>query len=307
MRGDGEVQHDGFEYAWSFRSRNWRAEVGFLSAGGFVRRRRWVRLMARDEGKKIGEREGAGILAADAERAGKEVEGEREEAGMQEASREVAFGPQILHNNAGATRPPSVVPSIMDEDEEGRIRVWRGDDGDWQRCHAALRRPRRDGKKLELWKKWFGFAFEGEAPGSQPLPIADEYGDTESDAYRGKGKVKARQYEVSPSSSQDNSLDSETGEDGAEIPKEYIRQTIRLHGSDILHSFVYPDSRAQFLEILDAAGMLGDLKSSMGISDSTEVLDFWSYAHHLEPLDGVGEELPEEPDTKSTESGGDES
>lgn len=53
--------------------------------------------------------------------------------------------------------------------------------------------------------------------------------------------------------------------------------------------------------------MLGDLKSSMGISDSTEVLDFWSYAHHLEPLDGVGEELPEEPDTKSTKSGGDES
>lgn len=48
MRTDsGEVQHDGFEYNWMFRSHHWHAKVGKLSAGGWVRRRRWIRLMMR--------------------------------------------------------------------------------------------------------------------------------------------------------------------------------------------------------------------------------------------------------------------
>jgi hypothetical protein len=48
MRSDsGEVQHDGFEYNWRFRQNNWNSEVGTLSIGGWVRRRRWVRLMMR--------------------------------------------------------------------------------------------------------------------------------------------------------------------------------------------------------------------------------------------------------------------
>ena len=46
------VQHDGFEYNWVFRQRKWRAQVGFLSAGGWVRRRRWVRLMMRPSKNK---------------------------------------------------------------------------------------------------------------------------------------------------------------------------------------------------------------------------------------------------------------
>ena len=48
MRSDsGEIQYDGFEYNWFFRRHHWRAEVGPLSAGGWVRRRRWIRLMMR--------------------------------------------------------------------------------------------------------------------------------------------------------------------------------------------------------------------------------------------------------------------
>jgi hypothetical protein len=45
MRGEGEVDVEGWEYAWSFGSKNWKARTGFLNAGGWVRRRRWVRLM----------------------------------------------------------------------------------------------------------------------------------------------------------------------------------------------------------------------------------------------------------------------
>lgn len=52
MRSDsGEVQHDGFEYNWIFRTHHWHPQVGPLSAAGWVRRRRWVRLMMRP-GKK---------------------------------------------------------------------------------------------------------------------------------------------------------------------------------------------------------------------------------------------------------------
>ncbi|KDN50314.1 hypothetical protein RSAG8_01650, partial [Rhizoctonia solani AG-8 WAC10335] len=47
MRGDGEVQQDGYEYNWCFRSNGWRASIGSFNAGGWVRRRRWVRLMMR--------------------------------------------------------------------------------------------------------------------------------------------------------------------------------------------------------------------------------------------------------------------
>ncbi|KZO93559.1 hypothetical protein CALVIDRAFT_540016 [Calocera viscosa TUFC12733] len=44
MRGDGEVQEDGFEYNWWFRRKGWRPRIGFWSSGAYVRRRRWMRL-----------------------------------------------------------------------------------------------------------------------------------------------------------------------------------------------------------------------------------------------------------------------
>lgn len=44
---DDTVQHDGFEYNWFFRTRNWRQKAGHLNAGAWVRRRRWIRLMER--------------------------------------------------------------------------------------------------------------------------------------------------------------------------------------------------------------------------------------------------------------------
>ncbi|KAF9526470.1 hypothetical protein CPB83DRAFT_896134 [Crepidotus variabilis] len=39
---------DGFEYNWLFRSSHWRPAPGPGGAGGWVRRRRWVRLMVRE-------------------------------------------------------------------------------------------------------------------------------------------------------------------------------------------------------------------------------------------------------------------
>ncbi|THH16898.1 hypothetical protein EW146_g3828 [Bondarzewia mesenterica] len=119
MRDAGEVQYDGFEYNWFFRKHNWRAEVGTLSAGGWVRRRRWVRLMMRpakpvtDEG----------------------------------------------YDSEEASRPSSHPSSVREIDPDGAKRVqsvWKGDGGDWERCCSCMRQLLRDGKKLELWKEWLG-------------------------------------------------------------------------------------------------------------------------------------------------------
>jgi hypothetical protein len=36
--------------------------------------------------------------------------------------------------------------------------VWKGDsvEQDWTRCHKVMKYLGRDGRKLELWKKWLG-------------------------------------------------------------------------------------------------------------------------------------------------------
>ncbi|TFY69244.1 hypothetical protein EVJ58_g513, partial [Rhodofomes roseus] len=215
----------------------------------------------------------------DAERAEREGEAGGEVEGELPAM-------DMVQDVPGATRPPSVVESTESEDEKAEMQVWLGDDGDWERCRTALKRIGRDGRKLELWKRWFGFGFRSEKD-------EDEEDKEESDEDDvGKGKVRAEQREVSSSSSSlEKELEEDVGVHTIQPPREYIARVIRDHGSEILRTFVFPDSRAQFVEILDAADLLGELKAGMGVSDQAQVLDFWSYApttptsaHH----DGAG-------------------
>jgi hypothetical protein len=51
MRGAASVQQDGFEYNWRFSKRGWRYRSGFMGAGSWVRRRRWMRLMVQHGSK----------------------------------------------------------------------------------------------------------------------------------------------------------------------------------------------------------------------------------------------------------------
>ena len=145
--GSGEVQHDGFEYNWSFRKGRWRSEVGYLSMGGFVRRRRWVRLMVRPGQAR------RALLDSD-------------------QPSDVADASLIGHGHPswiagileGRTTTPSSalsiptrVSEIADDSPNTSIDdVWQGCDADqhWARCHALMKRLGRDGRKLELWKKW---------------------------------------------------------------------------------------------------------------------------------------------------------
>ncbi|CAL1695832.1 unnamed protein product [Somion occarium] len=128
MRGEGRTQYDGFEYNWYFRGKNWRSEVGFQNAGGWVRRRRWVRLMMRPA---------RGTLYKEAEEG--KFPGEYPEA-------EEGVG----------TRPPSVVMRIDVNENVDFDDVWHGDDEDWTRCRIVMKRLGRDSRLLELWAQWLG-------------------------------------------------------------------------------------------------------------------------------------------------------
>ncbi|KAG8916530.1 hypothetical protein FRC00_014722, partial [Tulasnella sp. 408] len=51
MDGNGDTCADGWQYNWAFRKKGWRPHPGNLSAGGWVRRRHWLRLMMRPADK----------------------------------------------------------------------------------------------------------------------------------------------------------------------------------------------------------------------------------------------------------------
>jgi hypothetical protein len=135
MSGNGRSQYDGFEYNWFFRQKHWSPLVGFMSTGGWVRRRRWVRLMMRP----------ARASTANASRNGTPA--------LRGISEELL---NLRHHESGATRPPSIAPvTDIGEEAEEEAQVWTGDPrGDWQRCHRALVRLDRDGRRLEIWQRW---------------------------------------------------------------------------------------------------------------------------------------------------------
>lgn len=178
MRADsGEVQHDGFEYNWMFRRTRWRAHVGSFNAGGWVRRRRWVRLMVRPakihaHTPKLGaDMEGASPISRTSSKATSDL--------VQRLNR-LSLGshfPPSLHTQG------TDVSSSNASDWAQQIHpdeVWMGDcAGDWQRCRELMRRVGRDGRKLELWKLWLGF-YHPENKATMDNEIEDE----------GKGKGK---------------------------------------------------------------------------------------------------------------------
>ncbi|KAG6336576.1 hypothetical protein ID866_2514 [Astraeus odoratus] len=127
----GEVQHDGFEYNWSFREKHWHAEVGPLSAGAWVRRRRWVRLMMRPA-KCTSDRSGSSTNSP---------------AQTTRTSPLTSTSSILLANSASDI--------ALDSLEREAYRVWQGDpDEHWHRCRRLLVRLGSDGRKLELWRLW---------------------------------------------------------------------------------------------------------------------------------------------------------
>lgn len=154
----GEVQHDGFEYNWVFRAHKWRARVGTLSAGGWVRRRRWVRLMMRPAKSKQ----------------------EGEMAHDQKSPASISGGYNKGHRHSiGSLLPPSISSDTGDSlDLEG---IWSSDDADlnWTKCRPLMKHVGRDGRKLEIWKTWLGQ--------NHSAPDSQEWTDR-------KGKARQKQW-----------------------------------------------------------------------------------------------------------------
>lgn len=277
MRGDGQVQYDGFEYSRSFRSRKWGPNPGFMSNRGLVRRRRWIRLMMRPAHRPHNDAESVfGIPGA------------------------LLALPHLSHDEEGATRPPSVILSVSDDDEKGAA-VWKGDEDDWDRCHTALRRLGRDGRKLELWASWLGIpesaslSRRGSRMPSLTQPRArGEPSELHETAPESEGLSTAS------SQTEADRLTADVGMDISQGSKEYIAAVVRTHvsvsrhpfhlhpadlsmqGPEILGSLVYPDSRAKLLCFFGQVGILEDLRAGLGASESARALDFWSYTQDME-------------------------
>ncbi|KAG6899935.1 hypothetical protein C0993_005135 [Termitomyces sp. T159_Od127] len=105
----------------------------------------------------------------------------------------------------------------------------------WQKCCSLMKDLGRDGRKLELWKKWLDEMKQGK------LTNVELAGGITSDA-----------------------ADVSTVKKSATRAEEYIIQILRLHGDRLLHSFIYPESRATFVDMLREAGLLHVLEETTG-------------------------------------------
>jgi len=147
----------------------------------------------------------------------------------------------------------------LDEMDSVAREVWKGDDQDWVRLHRCLKRLGRDGRKIEAWRKWLGVS---------PEKIANN------------SRIKQWSEDEAPLPSEialRNLLrDPEKG-----IVLQHISPVLQEHGDSILQSFVFPDTRAQFLELLNIVGLLEALLMSLPPSGYHAVVDFWSYVSDL--------------------------
>ena len=150
MRSDtGQVQHDGFEYNWIFRRHNWKSHVGPMNIAGYVRRRRWIRLMVRPAINRPHKSEiGTPISSASS------------------TPLPLSLTPRAFRHSLSSSTPPSLMTGLTDLTAHSSIygyvdpnEVWSGTnpDEDWERCRRLMKHFGRDGRKLELWRLWLGF------------------------------------------------------------------------------------------------------------------------------------------------------
>ncbi|KAG8744418.1 hypothetical protein FRC10_010196 [Ceratobasidium sp. 414] len=250
MRGDGEVQQDGYEYNWYFRSKGWSASIGSFNAGGWVRRRRWVRLMMRP-------------------------------ANMSTLSTFPSSGNTPTTPSSSGIPDPSSPLSVGETDDNGDTRIWRGDTDDWTRVRNALREFRSDGRRLEAWERWLGLeerallAHAAERlgigmPGSKMRP--DEW-----DTRHALDPVSPISKDITPGTA---------GPRAAPPTRDVLLPVLRANFQHILTTFVFPDSRAQFLELVRLAGFTESLIPDLVSFDSHS--DFWSLARTNSPKPSPG-------------------
>jgi hypothetical protein len=116
--------------------------------------------------------------------------------------------------------------------------IWQGDvEQDWERCRTIMKRLGRDGRKLELWRRWLG------------VDVAS--------LVLGKGKEKQWTEDNEPLPSEITAMERQVANTLTILPStKHISSVVNLHGQTLFASFIFPDSRAQFVEVLGKAGIV---------------------------------------------------
>lgn len=120
----------------------------------------------------------------------------------------------------------------------------------------------RDGKKLEVWKLWLGL---GDVVESEDVEGVHGVNVDKKQWTEDEGLLPSQALTKTP-----KAVDV-----GTTPPREWIVAAIREHMDEILQTFVYPDSRAQFI------GVLRKFQDDLG-EDAEKFLtsyqsEFWSY------------------------------
>jgi hypothetical protein len=274
MRSDGQVQYDGFEYNWFFRKHKWSA-----TSAAWVRRRRWIRLMMCPARPRIPPSTNEHIASSTSPSLSIGVLAVQGQSPVVSDGARSRFswrsGIQSLPPSASSSRSAtsSVAPGF----------IWQGDGSDdWERCHDYLRTLARDGKKLEAWKLWLGLhdvvGGKGEKEDVNGVTIAKKQWSED------EGLLPSQALVISP-----KVVDVSTTP-----PREWIVGAVREHVSvplrcdprlfltlcvskmdEILQTFVYPDSRAQFIDALRK--IQDDLGEDAEKFLSSHQAEFWSY------------------------------
>lgn len=167
---------------------------------------------------------------------------------------------------------PTLSSSTIERNPEELKHIWRGDDRDWARCHGALRSLGRDGRKLELLRHWID-------PNGKPATRRQVMWTGETSNLV-NGNYAAQVYELI--------ADAPFEVDISRAPVEFIRPVLEAHvgslirvrdhadhtrvfqAKDIVSLFMFPDSRARFMDVLRDAGLLDCIPASVSLGD------FWS-------------------------------
>jgi len=151
---------------------------------------------------------------------------------------------------------PSTRYSVVPHDgarelEAAKAMVWNGEPNDWERIHNLMVRWNMDGTKLELWREWLGIP-----PQTRQRKVwsEDEYTSPSEEEQIGH-VAKARPQE--------------------RAQRENLAVVVRDHTEDLIQLFVYPESRAEFLEILNAAGIR--VRRDVLSPCNDPGVEFWSY------------------------------
>ncbi|PPQ64268.1 hypothetical protein CVT24_008406 [Panaeolus cyanescens] len=270
MRSDtGEVQYDGFEYNWMFRRHGWRARVGSFNAGGWVRRRRWVRLMVRSAKRADAFDTSRPATLASTSRGPTPSHSISNGKKAHRQSLTSSFlQPSVYSRSTGYTGHTDPWSQLHPDD------VWLGEDpeADWQRCAKLMKHLGRDGRKLELWSLWLGVYHPDHK---------DKFIDT---AQKGKEARRQKQWTEDdvPMPSEVTAQDILSKERVAIAPKEALLPVLKRHTASILQQLIYPESRAQFIKLLVQSDLMSEIKGQLPVLPSE--IDFWSYAEGIGAL-----------------------